>query len=320
VTNTECEEKSVNDTPIGLAVVGIGKIARDQHLPAIAGESRFRLAATVSRSGGIDGVPNYDSIENMTAGVPSVTAIALCTPPQVRGDFARAAIAAGLAIMLEKPPAATLAEFAELRTRAAAAGVTLFATWHSRFAPQVAAARAWLADKIVIGGSVSWREDVRRWHPGQTWLWEAGGLGVFDPGINAFSILTEILPTAPFVTHAALEVPANCQTPIAARLALATGQAIIAVDLDFRQEGPQSWDIALETDGGGQMLLRDGGARLILDGVEQPHVAEAEYPGLYARFAELVATGSSDADDAPLRLVADAFMLGERRSVAPFVE
>jgi len=45
---------------------------------------------------------------------------------------------------------------------------------------------------------------------------------------------------------------------------------------------------------------------------------EAEYPGLYRRFVELVAAGTSDVDLAPLRLVADAFMLGSRRTVEPF--
>ena len=35
-----------------------------------------------------------------------------------------------------------------------------------------------------------------RWHPGQEWIWQAGGFGVFDPGINALSIVTRILPRA----------------------------------------------------------------------------------------------------------------------------
>jgi D-galactose 1-dehydrogenase/L-arabinose 1- dehydrogenase len=39
-----------------------------------------------------------------------------------------------------------------------------------------------------------WREDVRVWHPGQDWLLAAGGFGVFDPAINALSILTRVLP------------------------------------------------------------------------------------------------------------------------------
>ena len=46
--------------------------------------------------------------------------------------------------------------------------------------------------------------------------------------------------------------------------------------------------------------------------------AEAEYRGLYRRFIELAATGSSDVDLTPLRLVADAFLLGRRSIVESF--
>ncbi|MET0366405.1 MAG: gfo/Idh/MocA family oxidoreductase, partial [Sphingobium sp.] len=45
--------------PIRIAVVGVGKIARDQHLPAIAGNGAFSLAATVSpHDPGVEGVPH----------------------------------------------------------------------------------------------------------------------------------------------------------------------------------------------------------------------------------------------------------------------
>src|SRR5690606_40163452 len=65
---------------------------------------------------------------------------------------------------------------------------------HSRMALAVAAARRWLADRTIHEGRITWREDLRKWHPGQDWILDAGGMGVFDPGINALSILTEILP------------------------------------------------------------------------------------------------------------------------------
>jgi D-galactose 1-dehydrogenase len=46
--------------------------------------------------------------------------------------------------------------------------------------------------------------------------------------------------------------------------------------------------------------------------------ANAEYAGLYRRFIELAATGETDVDLAPFQLVADAFLLGRRRTVEPF--
>jgi D-galactose 1-dehydrogenase len=47
---------------------------------------------------------------------------------------------------------------------------------------------------------------------------------------------------------------------------------------------------------------------------------EQEYPMLYRRFSEVVRTGKSDTDVAPLQHVADAFMLGRRKVVEAFFD
>jgi D-galactose 1-dehydrogenase len=294
----------------------MGKIARDQHIPAIAGNSNVELAATVSpSSGGVDGVPHYTALEEMLANEPGVDAVALCSPPQVRYGLAVAAIAARRHVFLEKPPGATLSEVAVLSDKAAAAGVTLFASWHSRFAAGVEPARAWLADRSVVRAKITWREDVR--HPGQDWIWQAGGLGVFDPGINALSIATHILPNPILLEQALLSLPANRDAPIAAQLSLRdSAGAPVAMDLDWRQTGPQSWDIDVETDAG-TLRLSQGGA--VLDLPSGSHRdADREYAGLYARFVDLVRAGESDVDVTPLQLVADAFLRGRRTIVEPF--
>jgi D-galactose 1-dehydrogenase len=159
---------------------------------------------------------------------------------------------------------------------------------------------------------------VRVWHPGQAWIFEPGGLGVFDPGINALSILTRILPQPLFVTSADLAFPANRDAPIAATLALSDAQGLkITAEFDFLQTGPQSWDIDLDTDGG-PVTLSMGGARLAGRGQATRRCPDAEYAGLYRRFRELAETGEADVDLAPLQLVADAFLLGRRRIVEPF--
>lgn len=307
-------------TKTRLAIIGMGKIARDQHRPAIAGDSRFEMVAAVSPHSSAGDVPTLPTLDALLANGPPVDAVAICTPPQVRGAVARQAIAAGLHVFLEKPPAATLSEFSALADQGRAAGVTLFASWHSREAPMVAAARDWLAGRVVTGGHVHWREDVRRWHPGQTWLWEPGGLGVFDPAINAFSILTAILPAPPVVRDAALHIPSNAHTPIQAQLTLGTGDAALSVDLDFLQTGPQTWEIALEVEGGERLLLESGGASLSINDGEPQTAPEREYPRLYARFGDLIAAGESDMDAAPLRLVADALLVGARHEAEAFVE
>ncbi|ARJ69287.1 Gfo/Idh/MocA family protein [Paracoccus contaminans] len=299
-----------------IALVGIGKIALDQHVPALAASPDWELAATVSRHGRVDGVEAFTDIEAMLAARPDIEAVSLCLPPVPRFEAAQAVLAAGRHLMLEKPPGATLAEVHILRDMAQAAGVTLFATWHSRMARGVGPAQRWLAGRRVTGGRIIWREDVRRWHPGQDWIFDAGGMGVFDPGINALSILTAILPAPVRLLGAELDVPANRQAPIAARLSLSDG---ITADFDFRQQGPQTWDIELATDGG-KLALRMGGNLLELDG--RPALGEdsiaGEYPALYARMAELVRSAAQDVDLAPMVLVADAFTLGRRFFGPPF--
>lgn len=301
-----------------VAIVGLGKIARDQHVPAISATSRVTLAAIASPHGSLPDVPHFATLEELLRGGPAIDAVALCTPPQVRSGQAAAALAAGKHVMLEKPPGATVSELDPLIAAAAQSGKTLFATWHSRFAASVEPARQWLASRRIQTVRIEWKEDVRVWHPGQGWIFEAGGLGVFDPGINALSILTRILPEPVFVTAAELAFPANREAPIAARLSLSDSAGLpISAEFDFRQTGPQIWDIVVETDGG-TLKLSSGGARMALDGDIKVNGINEEYRALYRRFVELTASGASDVDLTPLCLVADAFLLGKRRIVEAF--
>lgn len=301
-----------------LGLVGIGKIARDQHIPAIAADPRFELVATASRNASLDGVAGFTSVDAMLAAVPALDAISICTPPQAHFDAALAALRAGKHVMLEKPPAATTREIALLQAEAAKHGRTLFQTWHSRFAAGVDAARDWAKGRTLTGGRITWKEDVHHWHPGQQWIWDAGGLGVFDPGINALSVLTEVLSEEAFVHKAVLDFPANQQAPIAAHLELRTEAGVaVRAEFDFRQKGEQTWDIELVTTTGRLRLSRGGGV-LEIDGqaVGADEALAGEYPRLYARFADLCAAGESEVDWRPFQLVADAFLIGERRTVA----
>lgn len=297
-----------------VCIVGVGKIARDQHVPAIEASPDWELAATVSRAGTVDGVPSFRDFDVMLLERPDIEMVSLCMPPMARYQYARKALLAGRHVMLEKPPGQTLAEVHALQAMAAEAGVSLFATWHSRMARGVAGAKAWLAGQEVRSGLITWKEDVRHWHPGQEWVFQPGGMGVFDPGINALSILTEILPEPVHLTEAVLEMPEGRDTPIAATLRFTRG---VVMELDWLQTGPQTWDIEVATERGA-VRLASGGGELFIDGAAQDLPEVHEYPALYARMTALVAEGRSDVDLSPLVHVADAMTLGRRISVAPF--
>lgn len=303
--------------PLSLAIIGAGKIARDQHIPAIASDDAFSLTAIVDPALPDLGVPAFASLADLLAHGPAIEAVAICTPPQVRTAIALEAIAAGLHVLLEKPPAATLSEVAAIEA-AASADRTVYATWHSRHAPMVAEARAWLAGRTIRGGRLIWREDAHRWHPGQHWLWQPGGLGVFDPTINAFSILTAITDAPWSIARSEFQIPAGLHAPISAQLEMRVAGAPVAADLHFHDDDTPEWTIVLETDGG-TLTLRDGGATLSIDGgAARRREGHAEYPAVYAHFAALIASGRSEIDACPLRLVADAFLLAKIREVEAF--
>ena len=305
-------------TELRVAIVGFGKIARDQHVAAIAATDGVTLVAIADPHTSLPDLPHFATLEALLREGPPIDAVAVCTPPQVRRARAAIALAAGKHVLLEKPPGASVSELDSLTAQAASAGRTLFTTWHSRFAPAVEPARRWLKSRRIKSVRITWKEDVRVWHPGQAWIWQAGGLGVFDPGINALSILTAILPQPLFVTVAELCFPANREAPIAAQLSLSDEAGLpIMAEFDFRQAGPQTWEMLFETDGG-PLLLSAGGARLAAGNEVLVDTAKAEYRAIYRRFAELAATGAGDVDLTPLRLVADAFLLGRRRIVEAF--
>lgn len=303
-----------------LGLVGVGKIVRDQHLPAIAATPSCELVATADPYAELPDVPAYQNLDAMLDAHPEITAVSICTPTHLRYSQARGALMRGKHVLLEKPPGATLSEVEDLIATAAKQGVSLFAAWHSRFAPGVEQARQWLAERQVQRVEIEWKEDVRVWHPGQAWIWQPGGMGVFDPGINALSIATEILPQPFFLQQAQLLVPSNAQTPIAADLTFTDPEgASIEAAFDFRQSGPPTWDMHIDTDKG-CLSLTQGGCRLVIDDELIIEDEEREYQGLYARFGELIAKKRSEVDVAPLRQVADAFLYGHREATEAFIE
>ena len=304
-----------------IGIIGLGKIAQDQHLPVIKANPDFQLLAVSSQRGLTHEDARYTFLDYRDLlKLPDIEAVSICTPPQVRHQIARDALVAGKSVLLEKPPAATLSELEDLRELAAKVGKVVFTTWHAQYNKAVDEAKKALAGWTIKRLLVTWKEDVRHWHPGQQWIWEAGGFGVFDPGINALSIVTRIMPEPVFIKSSSLEFPANRDAPIAANLAfsMSHGQGDLQAVFDWRQTGPQTWDIEVETEAGLTLKLTHGGSCLEIGGREVVKEDPAEYQAIYRRFDELLNARQSDVDTAPFRLVADAFMIGKRVQVDAF--
>ena len=304
--------------PIKVAIIGFGKIAEDQHVPAIKGNPRFELVATSSRSG--QGVAQtFTDWRELIRSVEELDAVAITTPPGPRYEIARECILAGLHCLLEKPPAAGLAQINDLACLAEAQQITLMTTWHAQHHATVDAAAKALAGKRIKSMEIVWHEDVHKWHPGQRWIWEQGGFGVFDPGINAFSIATKIFPGALFVESADLSVPAGAQTPIAAEIRFGSPEAdgLLTASLDWRRTEGEQWTIAITTSDGTAVRLENGGSRLAMGDQVQEDQGPGEYPDIYRQFLDLIDERRSLVDIAPLRLVADCLLLAQTRFVEP---
>lgn len=305
-----------------IAVIGIGKISQDQHLPVIDKSPDFELAACVSTRGvGHRDVPVFRTPAELYKQMPEVGIVAICTPPGVRHAYVREAIDAGKDVLLEKPPTPTITEFEDLVAHGAKKGRVLFQTWHSRYNAAVEATRLILKDEGVANLRIDWRESVRKWHPGQDWVWEPGGFGVCDPGINALSIFTRIMPFPVFVGAAHLKFPANRQTPVDAEITFKSNQKhqpTMSAGFNWLEESGEVWTISIETRKGTQLKLERGGTVLKVNDRETVANPSEEYEAIYERFAKLLKKGKSEMDGSPLLLVADAFLLGARENVEEF--
>ena len=105
--------------PIRIAIIGFGKIAADSHVPAIEGNERLQLLAGSSRSGA-GPQPSFTDWRVLIREVEGLEAVAITTPPGPRMEIAAECAKAGLHVLLEKPPTATLSEAEALRKGAKA--------------------------------------------------------------------------------------------------------------------------------------------------------------------------------------------------------
>lgn len=305
-----------------IAVIGVGKIAQDQHLPVIDASDDFELAATVSTRGlGHNGLPVFKTPGELYAAMPDVSLVSVCTPPGIRHQYVREALDAGKDVMMEKPPTTTISELDDLIAHARRLDRVLFQTWHSQYNGAVDRTRTILAEQGVTAARIDWRESVRKWHPGQDWVWEPGGFGVCDPGINAFSIFTKVMPFPVFVERSRLTFPANRQTPVDADIVFKSGQPhrpSFSAGFNWLEESGEIWTIRFQTGTGDEVKLENGGRKLSVNGAVVLEHGDAEYAGIYDRFADLLDRHESDVDAAPLRLMSDVFLMAARENGPDF--
>ena len=98
-----------------LGIIGLGKIAQDQHLPVVAKNKDFEIAAVVSSRRTYGRAPAFKTPAELFASGIKLDAVSLCMPPEPRFDIARDALDAGLQVLMEKPPTPTVGELDALK-------------------------------------------------------------------------------------------------------------------------------------------------------------------------------------------------------------
>jgi UDP-N-acetyl-2-amino-2-deoxyglucuronate dehydrogenase len=127
---------------VRIAMLGCGRISRN-HLEAIAKVDGLRLVAVADTDlaratavGTEQGVPAFDSLEEMLAAVPS-DLVTICTPSGLHPQHGIAAAKAGRHVLTEKPMAISLEAADELVQACDAAGVHLFVVKQNRLNPPI---------------------------------------------------------------------------------------------------------------------------------------------------------------------------------------
>jgi predicted dehydrogenase len=136
---------------VNVAIIGGGTIS-EQHLSAASGSPRATLVAVCdldeSRAGRMAedyDVPYYLDVEQLLAS-EDLDVVHVCTPVQTHFSLAESAIAAGVAVIVEKPATETLAELDDLQELSDAHEVPVSVIHQHQFSPAMRQARALVED------------------------------------------------------------------------------------------------------------------------------------------------------------------------------
>lgn len=228
---------------IGFAVIGLGRLALEQILPAFSQSLRARVVALVSsseekarlvaRQYGVpdDSVYGYDDVGKLAAN-PDVQAVYVVTPNALHPAHVRAAAKAGKHVLCEKPMANTPDEARQMIDVCAEAGVKLMIAYRCQYEPfNREAAR--LAQSGELGRvRVIEATNTQVQGPGDQWRLKAalaGGGALPDIGLYCLNGARALLAEEPVEVYAQVVNPegdpryAEVEETIAFTLRFASG-------------------------------------------------------------------------------------------------
>lgn len=203
-------------------IIGPGNIAR-KFAAGLSGADGASLVAVASRSleraqGFVDecadAFPTAVAYQGEAALLASdqVDAVYIASPHVGHVDSALAAIAAGKAVLVEKPLATNRADAERVLTAARAAGVFCMEAMWTRFLPAIVQTRAWLADgrigeprllRASFGFRCGWNPDHRLLSP------DLAGGGILDVGVYPVALALDVFGNDVSRVHAVGHVGAT---------------------------------------------------------------------------------------------------------------
>lgn len=300
-------------------VVGLGEIAKRQHVPVIRARADTTICCAVDLDSfkSSEGVPIFATLEEAKLAFPDINAAVVSTPPEFSQEYIRLALELGLHVFAEKPPGRDHEALANLQVLAGTKNLSLFTGYHSTVAPAIEKARVWLDMHKLKEVTITWKEAANKWHRGQSWVTRAEGYGVLDALFNALSVVDELL-VGPDIVHSksTLYVPGNWTSPIAGETTMMWGDCPIRASYDWNCPLGEIWTIAFTGEDGIKMELRDGGAQMYVRDIRVTSestpidVLRPEYEELYGIFLQLMERNESLVRLTPLWLVNQILLSG----------
>lgn len=246
--------------PLRYGVIGCGRVFQRYHLPCVRGRSDYIIVAacdtdveqarSVLADLAADALITADLDEFFSVGQPDV--VAVCTPNDAHTAPVLAALAAGAAVLCEKPLAADPADARRIAEAAGASplfGVNLPYRFHELI-PAFAAALPDGAAEITLtfttAGARLWRP-VTKWYGDAT---RAGGGALLDLGSHALDLLVALFGW-PRITDCRIDQP-GVEERAVVDLMFARGPAKVRIDRASR-----TMNMLLEARVGGDVVTLD---------------------------------------------------------------
>lgn len=350
-----------------VVIVGYGEIARLAHLPVLSSRSDTQVVGLVdvnfpkeevveeisgtgtntakSSSAVVDPLKFSTISDAFDYFGGTIHALSICTPKTVTLSVALEClqIAASrpertlLGILIEKPPGDDCDELNKVVDYAISSGVSIFTACHTAACPSRRHIDEWLFGENTNKQQVcmrrlktidiTWKESVRKWHPGQIWISSATGGGVTDMLFNPLSLIVSLFGLESMsiqLVKAELVRPCNWEAPISG-----FAEFIITIPYrdcdDFKEvemidvplkaefafdyEPPANddkkeeeiWSIDFVNFDNSILRLTDGGSQAFIDLKRVTTEPTAEYPlrpeyeTLYDQFVDLLQRNQGDA-------------------------